>query len=245
MHAATESLEFQFNLLHKACHQRVRSIRKCPSCDLVVDNADIVKGYEYEKDRYVVIEEDDLASLEQPMSRSIDILDFIDLKEIDPIYYQKSYYLSPEETAQKSYRLLCQAMEDSGKVALARVTLRSKQQIACLRVFEQSLVIETMHYPKEIRHMDTTCALLVPSEAELTVARKLIENLSRPFEPKKYRDELHEQVAQLIESKISCANYKEDSATKVPIEIDLMDALQASIALTEKGKESWENRNLH
>lgn len=234
MHAATESQEFQFNYLHKTCQNRIRSIKKCPSCDLEVSTADLVKGYEYEKDRYVELKDEDLKSLEQPMSRSIDILDFIDLKEIDPIYYQKSYYLSPEDTAQKAYRLLCQAMKESGKVALARVTMRSKQHLACLRVFEQGLVMETMYYPKEIRHMDSVGELVVPTEVELNMARQLIDNLARPFEPEKYRDELHEQMARLIESKVAGENFKVNEPTKGRKVVDLMDALRASISLTEK-----------
>jgi len=234
MHAATESQEFQFNYLHKACQQRIRSIKKCPSCDLEVNADDLVKGYEYEKDRYVVLNNEDLASLEQPMSRSIDILDFIDLKEIDPIYYQKSYYLSPEETALKAYHLLCQAMEESGKVALARVTMRSKQHLTCLRVFERGLVMETMYYPKEIRHMDVVGDRVSPTEAELTMARQLIDNLARPFEPEKYRDELHEQLALLIESKVTGESYKVETPAKGRKVVDLMEALRASIELTEK-----------
>ena len=236
MHAATESQEFQFNYLHKDCQNRIRSIKKCPSCDLELDTTDLIKGYEYEKDSYVVLSDEDIASLEQPMSRYIDILDFINLQEIDPIYYQKSYYLSPEETAQKAYSLLWQAMEESGKVALAHITMRSKQHLACLRVFEQGLVLETMHYPKEIRHMDVVLDRVVPSEAELTMARQLIDNLARPFEPEKYHDELHEQLAQLIESKVAGENYKVETPVKGHKVVDLMDALRASIASTEKEK---------
>lgn len=236
MHAATESQEFKLNYLHKECQNRIRSIKKCPTCNIEVDTADLVKGYEFEKDRYVVLNDEELASLEQPMSRSIDILDFIDLKEIDPIYYEKSYYLSPEETAQKAYRLLCQAMEESGKVALARVTMRSKQHLACLRVFEQGLVMETMYYPKEIRHMDAVGERVVPTEVELTMARQLIDNLARPFEPEKYRDELHEQLALLIESRVAGENFKVEVPAKGRKVVDLMEALRASIAVTEKEK---------
>lgn len=234
MHAATESQEFKFNYLHKKCQNRIRSIKKCPTCEMEVDTADLVKGYEYEKDRYVILNEEDLAALEQPMSRSIDIMDFIDLQEVDPIYYQKSYFLSPEETAQKAYRLLCQAMEESGKVALARVTMRSKQHLACLRVFEQGLVMETMHYPEEIRHMDLVWDRVALTEAEMTMARQLIDNLARPFEPDKYQDELHEQMAQLIESRVSGETFKVEAPTKGRKVVDLMEALRASISLTEK-----------
>jgi len=234
MHAATESQEFKFNYLHKECLNRIRSIKKCTTCDIEVDTADLVKGYEYEKDRFVVLSNEDLESLEQPMSRSIDILDFINLHEIDPIYYQKSYFLSPEETAQKAYRLLCQALEESGKVALARVTMRSKQHLACLRVFEQGLVMETMHYPKEIRHMDLVWDRFVLTEAEMTMARQLIDNLAHPFEPEKYHDELHEQMASLIESRVAGESFKVEASTKGRKVVDLMEALRASIALTEK-----------
>ncbi|WP_407307767.1 Ku protein [Desulfosporosinus sp. SB140] len=236
MHAATESQEFKFNYLHKECQQRIRSIKKCPHCDQEVDMADLVKGYEYEKDRYVILEDEDLASLEQPMSRSIDILDFINLNEIDPIYYEKSYYLSPEEAAQKAYRLLSKAMEESGKVALARITMRSKQHLACLRVFEDGLVLETMHYPKEIRHMDLVWDRIVPTETELTMARQLIDNLAHPFEPEKYRDELHEQMAEMIESKVAGESFKVEAPAKGGQVVDLMEALRASIAITEQEK---------
>ncbi|MBP1759143.1 MAG: Ku protein [Firmicutes bacterium] len=236
MHAATESQEFKFNYLHKDCKNRIRQIKKCPNCDTEVGADDLVKGFEYEKDRYVVLSEDDLSALEQPMSRSIDILDFINLPEIDPIYYQKSYYLFPEETAMKAYRLLCQSMEESGKVALARVTMRSKQHLACLRVFEKGLVMETMYYPKEIRHMDVVWDHVVPTDAELTMARQLIENLAHPFEPEKYNDELHEQMARLIESKVAGETYQVEAPAKGGKVVDLMEALRASIALTENEK---------
>lgn len=238
MHAATEAQEFKFNYLHKECQQRIRSIKKCSHCDKEVEMADLVKGYEYEKDRYIILSEEDLASLEQPMSRSIDILDFVDLKEIDPIYYQKSYYLSPEETAQKAYWLLSKAMEESGKVALARVTMRSKQHLACLRVFEAGLIMETMYYPKEIRHMDAVWDHVVSTETELAMARQLIDNLAHPFEPEKYHDELHDQLAQMIESKVTGEIYKVETPSKGGQVVDLMEALRASIAQTEKEKDS-------
>ena len=233
MHAATEARDFQFNYLHKECKHRIRSVKKCPTCDIELGMDDVVKGYEYEKDRYVILSDEDLASLEQPMSRSIDILDFINLTEIDPIYYQKSYYLSPEEAALKAYRLLSQSMEDSGKVALARVTMRSKQHLACLRVFEGGLVMETMYYPKEIRHMDAVWDGVVPTEAEMTMARQLIDNLARPFEPEKYHDELSEQTARLIESKVAGETYEVETPVKGGKVVDLMEALRASVALTD------------
>lgn len=236
MHAATESQEFQFHHLHNVCKQRVRYLKKCQFCEVEVSAVDLVKGYEFEKDKYVVLTEQDLAVLEQPSSRSIDILDFIDLQEIDPVYYQKSYYLSPEETALKAYRLLCQAMADTGKVALARVTMRSKQHLACLRVFEQGLVMETMFYPAEIRHMDATWEKIQPTETELNMARQLIANLARQFDPGLYRDELREQVAAMLESKIAGETFVLETPRAEGKVVDLMEALRASLELTEQQK---------
>lgn len=240
MHAATESKEFQFHYLHNACQGRIRYIKKCPRCEVEVESRDLVKGYEYEKDHYVLLSEEELASFEEPLSRSIDILDFVDLTEIDPLFYQKSYYLSPEETAGKAYRLLCQAMQESGKVALARVSLRSKQHLACLRVFEQGLVLETVYYPDEIRHMETPWTQLQPTETELTMARQLIENLAKPFEPEKYRDELREKLAEMIEQKVAGQSFRVETAPAGGKVLDLMEALRASISLTDAKKSGQE-----
>lgn len=237
MHAATETQEFHFNYLHEECHNRIRYTKKCPHCDIEVAAEDIVKGYEYEKDRYVILGDEDLASLEKPMSRSIDILDFIALAEIDPIYYQKSYYLSPEETAQKAYRLLCQAMADTGKVAVAKLTMRSKQHLACLRVVDENImVLETMYYPAEIRHLDVSWDKVSPTETEVAMARQLIENLVAPFDPEKYRDELRDQVKELIEKKVAGETFTVTAAPEPGKVIDLMEALRASIAITDQQK---------
>jgi DNA end-binding protein Ku len=241
MHAATETQEFHFNYLHEECHNRIRYTKRCPHCDIEVAAEDIVKGYEYEKDRYVIMDDEDLATLEKPMSRSIDILDFINLVEIDPIYYQKSYYLSPEETAQKAYRLLCKAMADTGKVAIAKLTMRSKQHLACLRVIDDNIIVlETMYYPAEIRQLDAVWDKVTPTETELSMARQLIENLAASFEPEKYRDELREQVKELIEKKIAGETFKVTAAPEPGKVIDLMEALRASIKMTDeqKGKPS-------
>lgn len=235
MHAATETHEFHFNYLHKDCNNRIRYIKKCPRCEVEVAAENIVKGYEYEKDQYVIMGEEDLATLEAPMSRSIDILDFINLSDIDPIYYQKSYYLSPEETAQKAYKLLCQAMSDTGKVAIAKLTMRSKQHLACLRVIDENImVLETMYYPAEIRHLESSWDNVSPTETEIAMARQLIENLAAPFAPEKYRDELREQVKELIEKKVAGETFRVTAAPEPGKVIDLMEALRASIAMTDE-----------
>jgi DNA end-binding protein Ku len=237
MHAATESQEYKFHYLHNECRQRIRYVKKCPYCNVDVSAGDIVKGYEFERDRYVTFSDEELESFQKPMTRSIDILDFINLTEIDPIYYQKSYYLSPEDTAIKAYRLLRQAMADSGKVALARFILRSKQHLACLRSFEETLVLETMYYPNEIRHLDASIWQgIEPTSVELNMARQLIDNLVHPFDPGQYHDEAREQMAALIESKVAGEIIKIEAVPKEGKVLDLMEALRASIAQTDKQK---------
>ncbi|KLU63281.1 hypothetical protein CEB3_c03210 [Peptococcaceae bacterium CEB3] len=234
MHAATESKEFQFHYLHNVCQGRVRYVKQCPRCETEVENRNLVKGYEYEKDRYVILTDEELASVQEPSARSIDILDFVDLKEIDPVYYQKSYYLSPEDTATKAYRLLCLAMLESGKVALAHLTLRSKQYLACLRVFEEGLVLETMFYADEIRHMERPWREIQPAETELTLARQLVEQLAKPFEPGKYRDGMRDKLAAMIEQKMKGESFREPEAPRGGQVLDLMEALRASIARAEE-----------
>ncbi|CAA7602565.1 Ku70/Ku80 beta-barrel domain protein [Acididesulfobacillus acetoxydans] len=237
MQAATESKEFQFHYLHNACQGRIRYVKQCPRCKTEVENRDLVKGYEYEKDRYVILTDEELASVQEPSARSIDILDFVDLKEIDPVYYQKSYYLSPEDTAAKAYRLLCLAMLESGKVALAHLTLRSKQYLACLRVFEEGLVLETMFYADEIRRMERPWQEIQPTETELMLARQLVEQLAKPFEPGKYRDGMRDKLAEMIEQKVKGESLRVPTAPRGGQVLDLMEALRASIARAEEKKD--------
>ncbi len=237
MHAATESQEFKFHYLHKECRRRIRYVKKCPYCNVDVGNDDLIKGYEFERDRYITLSDEELESFQKPLTRSIDILDFINLTEVDPIYYQKSYYLSPEDTAIKAYRLLCRAMADSGKVALARIVLRSKQHLACLRVFEQILVLETMYCPNEIRHLDASIWQgTEPAAIEMQMASQLIDNLVHSFDPGQYRDETREQIAALIESKVRGETINIETVPQAGKVLDLMEALRASIAQTEKEK---------
>ncbi len=243
LHAATEAKEFQFHYLHNACQRRIRYAKKCPHCEVEVGPGDLVKGYEYERDHYVILTDEEMAVLEQPRTRSIDILDFVNLSDIDPVYYQKSYYLSPEDTAQKAYRLLSQAMLESGKVALARITLRSKQHLACLRVYEEGLVLETMYYPDEIRHLESTWNQVVPTEAELVMAKQLIESLGKPFEPEKYQDEVRAQLAEMIEKKVQGQTFVIESEPQQGKVLDLMQALRASLAMAEEKKGKPAGRN--
>ncbi|NLW17224.1 MAG: Ku protein [Firmicutes bacterium] len=239
MFAATQDKDIRFRTLHKACNTPIQYRKFCPTCQQEVAAEELVKAYEYEKGRFVVLDEEELEALAIAQTRSIDIIDFVDLEEIDPIYFYKSYYLGVGDTGQKAYWLLRKAMEETGKVAIAKVVLRNKQHLAAVRVLPQCLSLALMFYPDEIRAADS----LLPEreialqEGEMRMATQLIESLSGSFQPEKYTDDYRDELLKVIEAKIAgeaVAVPKEQPSGQV---IDLMEALQASLALVEKSKQ--------
>ena len=196
----------------------------------------IVKGYEIGPDRYVTITPEELESLEPQKTRTIDIEEFVDLSEIDPIYFDHSYYLAPAAGGAKAYRLLVDAMEDSGKVAVARVVLRSKEHLVAIRPRDGALALETMLFADEVVPPDSLEELstdgdVETSERELTMAKQLIDSLTSEFEPEKYRDEYRERVLDLIERKAQGETVVVETPAEEPKKVpDLMAALEASIA---------------
>lgn len=237
MFAATEDRDIKFKYLHKKCRTPVKYEKICPYCNEEISPDDIVRGFEYEAGRYVVLEEEDFEAVKPQKARTIEILDFVSLSEIDPIYFEKSYYISPQETGGKAYSLLKQAMKDTGKIAVAKMTIREKQSLAALRVVGDVLVIETIFYPDEVR--DTEQIPGIPKEMkiderELNMAVQLIENLTSKFSPEKYKDEYREALLELIRKKAEGEEIV--SAPEAPQRnvIDLMQALQASLQQTEE-----------
>jgi DNA end-binding protein Ku len=196
----------------------------------------IIKGYEIGPDRYVTLTPEELDSLSPEKTRTIDIEDFVDLDEIDPIYYDHPYYLAPDTGASKAYQLLVDAMEDAGKVAIARVVIRSKENLVAIRPRDGVLAMETMLFADEVVPTDsldemTTDTAVKTSDRELTMARQLIDSLSSDFEPEKYHDEYRERVLDLIERKAQGETIVIEEPTKEPEQVpDLMAALEASIA---------------
>jgi DNA end-binding protein Ku len=196
----------------------------------------IVKGYEIGPDRYVTITPEELESLEPQKTRTIDIEDFVDLEQIDPIYYDHPYYLAPDTGAAKAYQLLVDAMEESGKVAVARVVLRSKEHLVAIRPRNGALAMETMLFADEVIQPDSLEEMtmdgdLQTSDRELTMAQQLIDSLSSEFEPEKYRDEYRDRVLELIERKAQGETIVIEEPSEEPQEVpDLMAALEASIA---------------
>lgn len=246
LYASTENNDVKFNFLHAKCKTPIKYEKRCPVCDEIVPPEEIVRGYEYEKGKYVVMQEEDFNDIAIEQTRTVDIVDFVDLKEIDPIYYAKTYYLAPGDGGQKAYSLLRQAMLETGKIAIAKVVLRNKQHLAAVRVYENCLAMETMFFPEEIRS-----TALVPEldfevrlqEHELKMAVDLIENLSGEFQPEKYTDDYRKVLLEMIEAKIQGREVSEvDVEPPTGKVIDLMEALRASINLArqEKGIETGE-----
>lgn len=240
MFTATEDKSISMRYIHKTCSTPLSYVRKCPTCDIEVEWEEIARGYEYESGRFVLFEKDELDSLNGEVNKEIKILDFVALDEIDPIYFQKTYYLSPGDTGANAYNLLLESLRQTGKIAIAKVSIRSKSSLSCIRVIDRCLVMETIYYPDEIRSIAQIPNLpeqIQVNDKELTMAKMLIEQLTSPFEPEKYKDDYRAALLDAIQHKIAGEEVKiapEQQRTNV---IDLMSALQASLEAVKTSSE--------
>jgi len=234
MFAATEDKDVHLRMIHKECGTPISNVRTCPHCEKEVEWEAISKGYEVDKGRFVLFEADELDAIKPENTRTIQILDFVDLTDIDPLYYQKAYYLSPDQAGSGAYNLLLEAMRQSGKIGIAKIAIRSKSSLAAIRAVDNCICMETMHYPDEIRPIQQVPNLTeqtAVNERELTMAKMLIEQLSTPFDPTKYTDDYRIALHEAIQSKISgeSTNIVTAPAAERTNVIDLMAALQASL----------------
>ncbi|MGG5253955.1 Ku protein [Neobacillus sp. SM06] len=247
LHAATEDKDIKLRNLHNKCHTPIKYEKICPVCEQEVANEDIVKAYEYTKGKFVVLDEEDLEKLrKEKEEKAVEIIDFVRMEQIDPIYYDRSYYMSPSEGGNKAYSLLRKALEESQKVGIAKIVIRSKEQLAIIRVFENTLVMETIHYPDEVRK-----AADVPSipagenvtKKELDTAILLIDQLTTDFQPDKYQDDYRTALLELIEAKRSGKETVVPTVKETASNVtDLMAALQASIDRTKPKKQAAPKR---
>jgi DNA end-binding protein Ku len=240
LYSAVSRKTVRFHQIDAESGGRVRQKRVGPDGEEIAYEQ-IVKGYEIGPDRYVTISPEELEALEPQKTRTIDIEDFVDLEQIDPIYYDHPYYLAPDTGAAKAYKLLVDAMEDSGKVAVARVVLRSKEHLVAIRPREGALAMETMLFADEVIAAESLEELAAAdgdvqtSDRELAMANQLIESLASDFEPDKYRDEYRERVLDLIERKAQGETIVIEEPAAEPEKVpDLMAALEASIAGAKK-----------
>ena len=239
---ATESKELRFHFLDKHDLQPIGYDKVRRDTGEHVDNDDVVRGFEVEKGRFVPLEEEDLDRLDVELTKTIDICDFVDLEEIDPIYYRKAYYLLPQEGGEKPYRLITRALDETAKVGIAKVVIRNKQHLAALRPYENVLVLETMYYADEVRKPEQVNGKVDLRKPEVEMAKSLVENLSAKFDPAKYDDTYRKELLELLQAKAEgepLPEPREDTGGEV---VDLMAALRESVERTQKKKSGGRKR---
>ncbi len=231
--SATRSRAVSFNLLHAKDLSRIQQKIYCPVDDALIERNELVRGFEIEKDRYVTFTDEELKKLEARNEHAIEITEFLPLERVDPLYFEESYYLGSEPNAAKAYRLLADAMSQSGRVALGRYTMRGKEHLVLIRPFGKGLMLHTVYYSDEVRPAeDVDQAENEPvKDAELTLAKRLIDELTeKDFDPSKYHDQYRERVLEVAQQKVAG-----QQVTEAPPEqrrgqvIDLMSALKASL----------------
>jgi DNA end-binding protein Ku len=240
LYTATEQKDIRFRLLHKKDGSPIQEKRFCIEENKEVAYEDLVRGYEVSKGEFVILDPEEIEAYEPETAHTVEIGDFVELEEIDPIYFEKSYFLEPDGVGVKPFNLLRKALEETGRVAVAKVAIRNKERLATLRVYDGTLVLETMYWPDEIR---STEQLDVPSETkaapsakELQMARTLVENLSDRFRPEEYTDKYRAALEELIERKMKGEVRNARRRKPEPKVIDLMAALEASLAEAREGR---------
>jgi DNA end-binding protein Ku len=234
MYSATQSKELKFHFLDKRDLKPIGYDKVRKDTGRSVPQERIVRGFEIEKGKYVPLEDDDLDRLDIELTHSIDICDFVSLDEIDPIYYRKAYYLLPQDGAEKPYRLLVRALDETEKVGIAKVVIRNKQHLAALRAHDGRLILETMYYPDEIREPESVDGGTRLQKDEVEMAKSLVENLSSSFKPDKYDDTYRKELLALIRAKAKGKELPEPQEPEDGEVIDLMAALRESVDQTKK-----------
>ena len=234
---ATESQDVSFRQLHAADNSPIKLVRRCAADGTDLDPDEIVKGYEYAKDHYVLVDESDLEKLPIPSKHTIELTGFVASEEIDPVFYEKSYHVEPEELGRKPFTLLVKALEEKKLNAVGKIAIRTKERLCSLRPRNGSLMLETLFYADEIKPPDFEMPEVKISEAEMKVAYALIDLLHEPFDPAKYRDEYRDSLMTIIEAKLEGHEYvaPAEPAALAPA-VDLMAALRASVEAAKKRK---------
>jgi len=246
VYTAVRSNELHFHFLHKTDEGRIQNVRRCALDAQDVSYADIVRGYEYEKGRYVLISDEELERLHPEATQTVEIMEFVDVAEIDPMYFDAPYYLEPEEQARNVYALLREALAQSGKVGIARVVLRSREHLAALKPDGQMLTLELMHFADEIvEQTEFDLPKEEPvDEKELNVARMLIDAMTAPFDPEKFHDTYREGLWKMIQARAAGKTLPKAAAPKplplIPKNAELIDLLQQSLEHSGKPRRSRE-----
>ena len=236
--SGARSAGISFNMLHRHDLQRVKQQYICPLENKVVERSEIVKGYEFRKDEYVVIEPEEIKKIEPQTAKTMEILEFVKESEVDPVYFDASYYMLPEEAGRRPYALLTKALEESEYVAIAKLTMHNREYTVFLRPTEGGLMLHTMYYADEVKKVEGFGAPDVElKDAEVKIAHQLIEALAAEWDPEKYQDNFQENLKKLIETKLEGGKVVEiDKPKKLAPVVDLMAALKQSLAEMEGKK---------
>jgi DNA end-binding protein Ku len=233
LYAAARAKRTYLHQIHDKCNTRLKQPLYCPTCDRMVDRSEVIKGYEYETGQYVLVDADEIKKITPPSGKTMEILTFLKENEVDPIYFDSSYFALPEQHAEKPYALLLKALEDTKKIGIAKVTMHQREYTVFIRARDNGLTLHTMYYANEIAAVEgygrKYDAKLRPEEVKL--ADQLVQSLSAPFKPEQYHDEFHDQLNALIESKLKgkAVTVPSRPTAKAPV-IDMMEALKRSLA---------------
>ena len=243
LYSAARGETISFNQLHAPDHSRIRQVLYCQAEDKPVPRDELVKGYEYEKDHYVVIEDEELRNAAPKTAKIMEIQEFVKADQVDPVFLESSYYVAPEEGGEKPYALLFEALRQSQYYGIAKVSMHNREHVVVLRPSEKGLLLHTMYYVDEIRQSEefrTNTSLI--KERELELAKTLISTLAEDFHPEKYHDTYRENIRAMIEAKLEGRKFVEAPAPKVAPVIDIMEALKRS--LSERHKPEPEEHKL-
>lgn len=233
--SAARSESISFNLLHKDDHSRIKQVIYCQAEDKPVPRTELVKGYEYEKDHYVEVDEEDIKKVAPKTAKVMEILEFVKAEQVDPIYLESSYYVAPDEGGEKPYALLYRALRESSYYAVAKVAMHNREHIIVLRPGAKGILSHTMYYQDEIRQVDEfRTDMSMVKDRELDMAKMLISSLEADFEPQKYHDAFRENVRKMIDDKIQGKKVVAAPTAHVAPVIDIMEALKRSLAERRK-----------
>lgn|SRR5487761_79105 len=243
LYAAARSHRVELHQLHKVCRTRLRRPLFCPNCNRIVEQSEVVKGYEYEKGKYLLVENQEIKKLAPESGGGMEITEFVPLAEIDPLYYDASYFAVPEKAGQKAYRLLVKTMEEAKKVALAKVVMHQREYVIAIRTRDNGLTLHTLYFSDEIRQLPeyghTEGEVKIQ---EIKLAKELVEKLSTHFSPDKYHDEYQAKLRKLLEAKGKGKKIPVVTERKLAPVIDMMEALKRSLPAAKAAKQKRSRR---
>src|SRR5258707_5141975 len=235
LYSAARSESISFNQLHKHDNSRVKQVVYCKAEEKPIPRSEIVKGFEYEKDRYVVIEDEEVKKVAPATAKVMEILEFVKNDQVDPIYFETSYYMAPDEAGEKPYALLFDALKKTGYTGVAKIAMHNREHIVILRPGKSGVLMHTMDYTHEIRKVDEfRTDLSLVREKELALATNLIEALAGEFEPDKYKDNYRENLLRMIEAKKQGQEVVATPEPQQAKDVDILEALKASLAMAKK-----------